>query len=73
MHHAASRVVAVDLGDQRFAVVAYGSYDLARPALRTYTDADGLPENTIMAITVDDRGYLWVGTQDGAAFYNGRI
>ncbi|HNH81831.1 MAG TPA: ATP-binding protein [Acidobacteriota bacterium] len=45
---------------------------LGRPFFRTYTDRDGLPQNTIQALAVDSRGYLWIGTQDGAACYNGR-
>jgi serine/threonine protein kinase/ligand-binding sensor domain-containing protein len=45
---------------------------LARPAIRVYTsDSDGLPQNSIQALCVDRRGYLWIGTDDGAAFYNG--
>lgn len=34
---------------------------------------DGLPQNTVKAIAVDLGGYLWVGTQDGAAYYDGRV
>lgn len=41
-------------------------------AIRVLRDADGLPQNTVHAITLDQEGYLWIGTQDGAAFYNGR-
>jgi ligand-binding sensor domain-containing protein len=40
--------------------------------VRVYGDEDGLPQVTIHAIALDKRGYLWVGTQDGAARYNGR-
>ncbi|MBX7222756.1 MAG: GAF domain-containing protein [Blastocatellia bacterium] len=43
-----------------------------RYAFNLFTDRDGLPQNSIMALTFDRQGYLWVGTQDGAAFYNGR-
>ncbi len=46
--------------------------DLGRPAIRLYTDQDGLPQNAITALARDSSGYLWVGTKDGAAFYNGR-
>lgn len=41
-------------------------------SVRVFSDADGLPQNTVHAITLDQRGYLWAGTQDGAAYYNGR-
>ena len=43
-----------------------------RPALRVFTDKDGLPQNTVEALAKDRNGYLWVGTQDGPARYNGR-
>ncbi len=36
-----------------------------------FTDKDGLPQNTIRAIARDSQGYLWAGTQDGLARYNG--
>ena len=40
--------------------------------LRVFRDSDGLPQNTVHTITLDRRGYLWIGTQDGAARYDGR-
>jgi diguanylate cyclase (GGDEF)-like protein len=43
----------------------------ARP-FRIFRDADGLPNNTVHAIALDQHGYLWVGTQSGAARYDGR-
>jgi serine/threonine protein kinase/ligand-binding sensor domain-containing protein len=46
--------------------------DLGRLALRQFKDKDGLPQNTIRAMSFDQKNYLWVGTQDGAAYYNGR-
>src|SRR5690349_20693561 len=45
---------------------------IARPALRVFTDRDGLPQNAINALAFDKSGYLWAATKDGAAFYNGR-
>jgi len=47
-------------------------FDLAHPAVRAFTDREGLPQNTVHAIARDALGYLWVGTQDGAARWNGR-
>jgi signal transduction histidine kinase/ligand-binding sensor domain-containing protein/DNA-binding NarL/FixJ family response regulator len=44
----------------------------ARPTLRTFTDKDGLPQNSILSMAFDKKRYLWVGTQDGPAYYNGR-
>lgn len=43
-----------------------------RPSLRIFTDRDGLPQNAVMATAFDQIGYLWVGTKDGVARYNGR-
>lgn len=43
-----------------------------RPASRTFTGRDGLPQASGMALTTDNRGYLWIATQDGAARFNGR-
>lgn len=43
-----------------------------RPALRVFTDRDGLPQNSVEGIVLDREGYLWVATQDGPARYNGR-
>jgi len=40
-------------------------------AFHTFTDKDGLPQNSAMTIVFDQKGYLWVGTQDGATYYNG--
>ncbi len=50
-------------------------FDLAergRPALKVLSDRDGLPQNTVHAITFDIQGRLWLGTQDGAAVSDGR-
>ncbi len=46
---------------------------LARPAFHIYTDQSGLPQSSITEIARDADGYLWVGTQDGAAYYDGRV
>ncbi|MFH1176791.1 MAG: diguanylate cyclase [Acidobacteriota bacterium] len=40
--------------------------------VRVFRDSDGLPQNTVHVVTRDQCGYLWVGTQDGAAYYDGR-
>ncbi len=44
-----------------------------RIAFSHFTDRDGLPQNAIQAMAFDKKGYLWVGSQDGAAYYNGRV
>jgi signal transduction histidine kinase/ligand-binding sensor domain-containing protein/CheY-like chemotaxis protein/HPt (histidine-containing phosphotransfer) domain-containing protein len=43
------------------------------PAFRFFGSEQGLPQTTPQAFAVDARGFLWTGTQDGAAVYNGRI
>jgi diguanylate cyclase (GGDEF)-like protein len=40
---------------------------------RVFTDADGLPHNTVHAIRLDRSGVLWIATQDGAAAWDGRV
>ena len=45
--------------------------EVGRQPVRVYDDRDGLPQNTLHAVTFDRKGYLWVGTQDGAASYDG--
>ena len=47
-------------------------FDIARPSIKNFTSEDGLPVNSVMTLERDSRGYLWIGTQDGAAVYNGR-
>ncbi|MBQ6197683.1 MAG: hypothetical protein IJK44_00425 [Bacteroidales bacterium] len=41
------------------------------PRLVNYNAADGLPSNTVYAITQDADGVLWVGTRNGLASFNG--
>lgn len=45
--------------------------NLARPNLKIFTDKEGLPQNDILTIVFDQKGYLWVGTDNGVAYYNG--
>src|SRR6185295_9382286 len=44
-----------------------------RPGFRFFGSEQGLPQNTPQAFALDARGFLWTGTQDGAAVYNGRV
>jgi signal transduction histidine kinase/ligand-binding sensor domain-containing protein/CheY-like chemotaxis protein len=53
--------------DPRVDVARFG-----RPAVCVYDAGDGLPQNDVSAIAFDSKGYLGVGTVDGAARYNGR-
>jgi diguanylate cyclase (GGDEF)-like protein len=50
----------------------------AQPAMSVYdydikqwTAADGLPSNAVRAVTQDPQGYLWVGTLEGLARFDG--
>ncbi len=46
-------------------------YDHAKPSLTTFTSVDGLPVNAVMSMERDGRGFIWFGTQDGAAYFDG--
>lgn len=46
--------------------------EAGRPRFRVLGVKEGLPHATVMSIIQDRRGLLWVGTQDGAASYDGR-
>ncbi|HET9049333.1 MAG TPA: diguanylate cyclase [Chiayiivirga sp.] len=37
-----------------------------------WTMEDGLPHNLVFALAQDDEGYLWIGSWEGAARFNGR-
>ncbi len=43
-----------------------------RPGFRIFSVDDGLPQSSIQAAAIDRQGRLWVGTQDGAARFDGR-
>jgi len=38
---------------------------------RTYSTSEGLPQATVRAIAQDSLGFLWLGTQDGLARFDG--
>lgn len=42
-----------------------------RPPFVYFNNTNGLPQSTVNCLAVDSNGVLWLGTQDGAAFYNG--
>jgi hypothetical protein len=37
----------------------------------TYTTADGLPDDSVWALAVDDNGHVWVGSRAGIAVFDG--
>ena len=41
------------------------------PRFVNYSSADGLPSNTVYAITQDADGVLWLGTRNGLASFDG--
>jgi len=55
----------------QFAVVA-GTQESAMPfSLRRWTTEDGLPKNTVISLLQTHDGYLWVGTREGLARFDG--
>ncbi|TDR41122.1 diguanylate cyclase (GGDEF)-like protein [Tahibacter aquaticus] len=49
-----------------------GRGELEWAALRRYSTADGLPQNTVHALAQDSAGYVYAGTEDGLAQFDGR-
>jgi|GEM_PF-3415074 len=52
-----------------------GTQDISKYSkrlLKVFTPDEGLPQSSIMSMAIDRQGYLWIGTQDGAAYYDGR-
>lgn len=45
---------------------------LSQWQLTHYTSEDGLPLDTVYASAQDDAGFLWIGSEDGLARFNGR-
>ncbi|MFY9826575.1 MAG: two-component regulator propeller domain-containing protein, partial [Thermoanaerobaculia bacterium] len=43
-----------------------------RPAVRFYSTEQGLPQSVVLSLSQDAQGFLWLGTQDGAAMFDGR-
>ncbi len=60
---------------RRFAVILLLLFSCTlwaqEPRLVNYSAADGLPSNTVYAITQDADGVLWVGTRNGLASFDG--
>ena len=54
------------------AAAAPAPFPGGRPAFRFFGSEQGLPQITPSAFEQDARGFLWTGTGDGAAVYNGR-
>src|SRR5215467_7173983 len=57
-----------------FAAPAYAldpNRSLADFSIQVFLTENGLPQNTVQAITQTRDGYIWIGTQEGLARYNG--
>ncbi len=52
-------------------VLIFGGSIAAQNHYHQYTTADGLPQNTINHIHQDPKGFLWLGTPDGLARFDG--
>ncbi len=46
--------------------------DITQYGFRQFTLIDGLPQSTVQAITQTTDGFMWFGTQDGLARFNGQ-
>jgi diguanylate cyclase (GGDEF)-like protein len=46
--------------------------DLRWQAFRRFTSHDGLPQNTVYALAQDDAGFIYAGTEEGVARYDGQ-
>lgn len=44
---------------------------IVQTRFRTWSTAQGLPQATVRAIAQDQTGFLWIGTQDGLARFDG--
>ncbi len=40
--------------------------------IQSWNQLDGIPQNTIMSVIQTRNGYIWVGTQEGLARFNGK-
>ncbi len=47
------------------------SVPVGRPNIKLYTDQDGIPQNKVLSLERDTDGFLWVGTGNGVAYFNG--
>ncbi|MDD3901236.1 MAG: two-component regulator propeller domain-containing protein [Dysgonamonadaceae bacterium] len=52
-------------------IVMMQAQDLTMPAYKHYGIREGLPQAQITTLFQDSRGYIWAGTNNGAARFNG--
>ena len=51
--------------------IPYGTFAQKRVFFKHYTTEDGLPHNIGYGLLEDSKGYLWIGTDDGLAQFDG--
>lgn len=55
-----------------FSYAEKNSAEISRSfVVKTWTSKNGLPQRTVHNITQDSKGYLWIGTQEGIARFDG--
>jgi signal transduction histidine kinase len=41
-------------------------------SIQNFTDEHGLPQNSVKSVTVDNMGFVWLGTEEGLVRFDGR-
>ncbi len=52
-------------------ISAYSLFAIVHQKFLYYTDIDGLPRNIVTSVEQDKYGYIWIGTGNGIARYDG--
>src|SRR5690606_5707627 len=55
-----------------FPAVIWAAIDTLQYHIEHFTDEQGLPQNSINAIGVDEYGFVWLATEGGITRYDGR-
>ncbi|MBX7221732.1 MAG: response regulator [Blastocatellia bacterium] len=58
--------------EEKIGMETQGAFPPGMIPFRLYTEKEGLPQSNVNALVFDKNNYLWVATQDGAAYYNGK-
>ncbi|MEO5984221.1 MAG: two-component regulator propeller domain-containing protein, partial [Ferruginibacter sp.] len=55
-----------------FAMPVYAQFeDPNNFSFKTYTTEDGLPDNSVVKIITDPKGFLWIATRNGLSRFDG--
>lgn len=68
---ARGQVIAMALVLYALAACAWAMEFPERPVFRTFDNTSGLPSNVVTGLAQDRAGYIWIGTDDGLARYDG--